>query len=131
MSKSNTEFNHIIIYVKNVNKSLRFYQKLLQFKLIERSDNDYARLQSPKGKTTIALHKANPRDSNNKKSIVPYFETRDVDNLCERLARKGVGFSQMPKLMPWGWKHAYLKDPDGHELSLYWAGNKRFEKTRV
>jgi hypothetical protein len=31
--------------------------------------------------------------------------------------------------MPWGWKHAYLDDPDGHEVSLYWAGAKRFKKT--
>ena len=27
----------------------------------------------------------------------------------------------MPKDMPWGWRHAYLNDPDGHEISLYWA----------
>jgi hypothetical protein len=31
--------------------------------------------------------------------------------------------------MPWGWKHAYVNDPDGHEVSLYWAGAKRFQKT--
>ena len=37
--------------------------------------------------------------------------------------------TQPPKLMPWGWKHAYLNDPDGHEISLYWAGRKRFQKT--
>jgi hypothetical protein len=30
--------------------------------------------------------------------------------------------------MPWGWKHAYLDDPDGHEVSLYWAGAKRLKK---
>jgi hypothetical protein len=33
--------------------------------------------------------------------------------------------------MPWGWQHAYLRDPDGHQLSLYWAGPKRFRKTRM
>jgi len=35
----------------------------------------------------------------------------------------------MPKRMPWGWDHAYLDDPDGHEVSLYWAGTKRLRKT--
>jgi hypothetical protein len=34
-------------------------------------------------------------------------------------------------MMPWGWKHAYLSDPDGHELSLYRAGAKRFQKTKA
>jgi hypothetical protein len=29
-----------------------------------------------------------------------------------------------------GWKHAYLDDPDGHEVSLYWAGAKRLKKSK-
>jgi hypothetical protein len=33
--------------------------------------------------------------------------------------------AQLPKAMPWGWTHAYLNDPDGHEVSLYSAGAKR------
>jgi catechol 2,3-dioxygenase-like lactoylglutathione lyase family enzyme len=132
MPKSNIEFNHITIYVKNVEKSLHFYQKLLQFRLIKKYAKDYARLQSPKGKTTIALHKVRSSNKKNKtKDIVLYFETKNLESLCQKLARKGVRFSQMPKLMPWGWKHAYLKDPDGHELSLYWAGSKRFEKDKT
>jgi len=45
------------------------------------------------------------------------------------LESAGVVLTQPPKLMPWGWKHAYLNDPDGHEISLYWAGRKRFQKT--
>ena len=32
-------------------------------------------------------------------------------------------------MMPWGWKHAYLDDPDGHEISLYWAAGNRMKKT--
>ena len=35
----------------------------------------------------------------------------------------------MPRMMPWGWRHAYLNDPDGHEISLYWAGENRRKKT--
>jgi hypothetical protein len=31
----------------------------------------------------------------------------------------------LPQDMPWGWRHAYLKDPDGHPLSLYRAGASR------
>lgn len=27
------------------------------------------------------------------------------------------------------WRHAYLAEPDGHELSLYWAGDKRLKGT--
>jgi len=31
--------------------------------------------------------------------------------------------------MEWGWRHAYLNDPDGHEVSLYWAGEMRWKKS--
>ncbi len=119
--------------MKNIEVSLRFYEGLLHFSLIEKYPDEYARLKSPRGRTTIALHKFHRRGgtskSNNKRDVVLYFETRNLDRVSENLAHKGVKFSQMPKLMPWGWKHAYLKDPDGHEISLYWAGRKRFEKT--
>jgi hypothetical protein len=28
-----------------------------------------------------------------------------------------------------GWTHAYLNDPDGHEVSLYSAGQKRLKRS--
>ena len=123
------EFNHAIIYVADVRKSLDFYQKALGFRLIETYDQ-YARLRSPKGRTTIALHKARKDDPPSRgRHVVLYFEVKDLRRVCDRLARRGVKFDQMPEAMPWGWTHAYLRDPDGHELSLYWAGKKRFGRT--
>jgi catechol 2,3-dioxygenase-like lactoylglutathione lyase family enzyme len=123
------EFNHVIIYVSDVRKSLGFYQKALGFRLIEHYDG-YARLRSTRGRTTLALHETEGNEPPPKSNrIVLYFEVKRLENVCRDLARDGVKFSQMPKLMPWGWTHAYLRDPDGHEISLYWAGRKRFEKT--
>ena len=58
-----------------------------------------------------------------------YFEVKALDALCASLEKKGIKFDQLPKDMPWGWRHAYLHDPDGHEVSLYWAGKARFGKT--
>jgi hypothetical protein len=40
-------------------------------------------------------------------------------------------FTQGPQRMAWGWDHAYLTDPDGHELSLYFAGPARLRATRL
>jgi catechol 2,3-dioxygenase-like lactoylglutathione lyase family enzyme len=123
------EFNHVIVYVSDVEKSLGFYKGLLGFKLIE-SYEGYARLQSARGRTTIALHEAKGSEPPSRgRRVVLYFEVKELGKLCKALAKKGVKFSQMPKLMPWGWTHAYLEDPDGHEISLYWAGKKRFLKT--
>ena len=58
-----------------------------------------------------------------------YFEVRELDDFCHKLMRKGFYITQMPRMMEWGWRHAYLNDPDGHEISLYWAGEKRMSKS--
>ena len=58
-----------------------------------------------------------------------YFEVKSLDAFCKRLAASGIVFSQKPKVMPWGWRHAYLNDPDGHEVSLYWAGAQRLRSS--
>ncbi|MBI4466359.1 MAG: VOC family protein [Acidobacteria bacterium] len=124
-------FNHAMIYVRRLAPALRLYRDQLGFKLIEKFPG-YARLRSPRGQTTLALHRLEPGMKQRKaEGIRLYFETKNLGRLCQRLARAGVKFSQKPRLMPWGWSHAYLKDPDGHELSLYGAGEKRLRKSRM
>ncbi len=58
-----------------------------------------------------------------------YFEVSDLDGFCRGLQKRGFYFTQLPTMMPWGWRHAYLNDPEGHEISLYWAGENRMKKT--
>ena len=134
--QSGLNFNHAMVYSQDVGRALGFYRDLLGFKLVEDMDYGgrkvYARLRAGQGDGTLALHMVEPG-----KTLPPgdgirlYFEVKEVDKFCERLQHGGVKFSQMPKAMPWGWKHAYLDDPDGHEVSLYWAGAKRFRKSKM
>ncbi len=129
-AKSALAFNHAMIYVHHVDPALAFYSAL-GFRVIEQFPG-YARLRAPRGTGTIALH---PLDSENTtvaaKGIRLYFEVKNLDAFCKRLAAAGIVFSKMPKKMPWGWRHAYLNDPDGHEVSLYWAGVKRLQKSKM
>ena len=126
-------FNHAMIYVKDVSRALGFYRDLLGFKLIEDFRYDgtpvYARLRAPGGDGTIALHQAGPGGSLVSEGVRLYFEVRDLDDFCHKLVRKGFYITQMPRQMEWGWRHAYLNDPDGHEISLYWAGEMRWKKS--
>ena len=126
-------FNHAMIYVKDVNRALAFYRDLLGFKLIEDFRFDgvpvYARLRAPGGDGTIALHQAGPGASLVSDGVRLYFEVRDLDDFCRQLIRKGFYITQLPRMMEWGWRHAYLNDPDGHEISLYWAGEMRWKKS--
>jgi catechol 2,3-dioxygenase-like lactoylglutathione lyase family enzyme len=134
-SASAPTFNHAMIYSRDIATALRFYADKLGFKLLENFQHEgrsvYARLKSPRGSTTIALHAVAPRDELHTGGIRLYFEVPDLERFCERLESAGVKFSQKPKQMPWGWKHAYLDDPDGHEVSLYSAGAKRLRRTTI
>ena len=89
----------------------------------------YARLHAPGGDGTIALHQAGPGVSVSSDGVRLYLEVCDLDNFCRKLQKKGFYITQLPRMMPWGWRHAYLNDPDGHEISLYWAGENRMKKT--
>jgi catechol 2,3-dioxygenase-like lactoylglutathione lyase family enzyme len=126
-------FNHAMVYVADVDRGLGFYRDLLGFKLIEdfRHENKavYARLRAPGGDGTIALHQAGPGASVASEGVRLYLEVRELDEFCRKLQQKGFHITQLPRMMPWGWRHAYLNDPDGHEISVYWAGENRMKKT--
>ena len=103
-------FNHAMIYVKDVERGLRFYRDLLGFKLIEDFRYEgtpmYARMRAPGGDGTIALHQAGPEDSVSSDGVRLYFEVRDLDDFCRKLQQKGFYITKLPRLMPWGWRHA-------------------------
>lgn len=112
-------FNHAMIYSRDVPAALHFYADLLGLKVLEE-------FKTPN--TTIALHAVAPGEELRTGGVRLYFEIKDLDKFCKRLEAAGVKFSEQPKTMPWGWRHAYCNDPDGHEVSLYWAGAKRLRK---
>jgi catechol 2,3-dioxygenase-like lactoylglutathione lyase family enzyme len=131
-AKTTLTFNHAMVYSRDVPAALRFYADLLGLKILEEYKTPhttvYARLKSPGSDTTIALHALAPGEELRAGGIRLYFEIKDLEKFCKRLEAAGAKFSQQPKVMPWGWTHAYLDDPDGHEVSLYWAGAKRTRK---
>ena len=124
------EFNHAMIYTTKLTLASKFYRDLLGFQVVDRYPGAYLRMKSPTGSTTIALHAVDRGQEMNSRTegLRLYFEVEGLDAFCKTLHKKGVRFRQMPKDMPWGWRHAYLNDPDGHEISLYWAGKARFQK---
>jgi catechol 2,3-dioxygenase-like lactoylglutathione lyase family enzyme len=126
-------FNHAMVYSANVQRALGFYRDLLGFKVIDEFQHEgtllYARLRAPGNDGTIAVHMAGPGTPLTSDGVRLYFEIRDVDGFCRKLQAKGFYITQMPRMMPWGWRHAYLNDPDGHEISIYWAGENRMKKT--
>lgn len=129
------DFNHAMIYSRDVSRALGFYRDLLGFTVLEefRAGKKvvYARLKVSGGTATIALHQLAPGEPLGTLGVRLYFEVRTLEKFCKKLEAAGAKFSKPPAVMPWGWKHAYLDDPDGHEISLYWAGSKRLRKAKA
>jgi len=120
--------NHVLLYVTDVQQGLEFYEGKLGFRRVEVGLPDYARVRAPEGDATIGLHRVSsqPRPPWNE-GVRLYLELDDLDEVCRELAKREVEFEQMPEDMPWGWRHAYLRDPEGHLLSLYRAGERRLQ----
>lgn len=126
--------NHAMIYSRDVAASVAFYHGKLGFDLLEEYRMGprlvYARMRVPGSDATIAIHGLSPAEPLHIGGIRLYFEIRSLASYCKKLAAAGVEIAKPPTKMPWGWTHAYLNDPDGHELSLYWAGAQRLKKTK-
>jgi lactoylglutathione lyase len=106
----------VILLVSNIEKSIRFYSEILELPIKTRS-KDWTEFFN--NDTVLALHPA-PR----KKGIVKTgsgtlvgFEVTDLDSTVKRLKEKRVKFFKRPKEEPFG-KHAIVRDPDGHLISI-------------
>jgi hydroxymethylpyrimidine/phosphomethylpyrimidine kinase len=61
-----------------------------------------------------------------------YFGCDDLDARVAALKEKGVAFDSGPEDQSWLWREAWLRDPAGNRLCLFFAGeNRRFPPWRV
>lgn len=115
------KLNQITVPSLNLEKSIPFYETL-GFKLIVKALPHYARFVCPDN-STFSLHKVEKAVANSGISI--YFECDDLDEKVRELKTKGIQFDLDPTDQPWLWREARLKDLDGNQLILYFAGENR------
>ena len=121
--------NQVTLPSIDVGRSATFY-RTLGFTQIVDSAPRYARFECADGGATFSLHHVPELPSGS--GVVVYFECADLDARCEALRKQGIRFETLPEDKSWLWREAYLRDPDGNLLCLYWAGeNRRFPPWRV
>jgi uncharacterized glyoxalase superfamily protein PhnB len=99
-----------------------FYEKL-GLKIIVDSLPRYGRWECPEGETTLSVHAAENVPEN--QSLVLYFECEDLDAKVRELKERGLNFEQEPTDQVWAWREAYLRDPAGNRICLFYAGENR------
>lgn len=114
--------NQITIPSLNLSKAVPFYQKL-GLRLIVDAMPDYVRFECPNGKSTFSIHKVDALAIGT--GIIVYFECENLDQKVEELKNAGITFDHDPIDQPWLWREAALKDLDGNNLILYYAGENR------
>jgi len=83
----------------------------------------YARFECPDGTSTFSIHLTDELPKGHGISV--YFECNDLDEKVKHLIEKGIHFDELPNDKSWLWREAYLKDPDGNQLILFFAGENR------
>jgi serine phosphatase RsbU (regulator of sigma subunit)/catechol 2,3-dioxygenase-like lactoylglutathione lyase family enzyme len=113
----------IMIFVRDQERSLRFYLDQLGFRLIvdqSVAGHRWIEVAPPDGTANIALAKALPdsvatlvgRDTG------IYFITEDIQAKYDEWSSRGVHFESPPRNPPWGGIFTRFEDPDGNSFGL-------------
>ena len=116
------DLNQVTLPALDLSISIPFYQTL-GLKLIVHTHENYCRFECPNGTATFSLHRVEEMPSGDGAWV--YFECKDLDERVNHLREKGIEFEHLPVDQPWNWREARLKDPDGNQLILFYAGKDR------
>jgi catechol 2,3-dioxygenase-like lactoylglutathione lyase family enzyme len=114
--------NQVTIYSERPVETVGFFLKL-GLKIIVDSLPRYARLECPDGESTLSVHVAEDVIVTN--NIVLYFDCENLDATVDELKNKGLVFDEDPTDRDWLWRQAYLRDPNGNKICLFYAGDNR------
>ena len=114
--------NQVTVPSLDLEKSIPFYQKLGLTLIVEALPH-YARFECPVGDSTFSIHQVDQLPKG--EGVYVYFECNDLDVQVDGMREKGLVFQEMPADKKWLWREARLKDLDGNNLILFYAGENR------
>jgi catechol 2,3-dioxygenase-like lactoylglutathione lyase family enzyme len=115
--------NQVTLPASDVGAARDFYIAL-GFTLIVDSAPHYVRLEAPEGGASLSLHAALAGAPPGDWPAI-YLECTDLDDRCAALKAAGIRFEAAVIDQTWLWREAWLRDPAGNRVCLYWAGENR------
>lgn len=123
------KFAYTILYVSDVKKSLKFYDKAFGFKTRFIAPGDsYGETVS--GETTLSFASKKLAKSNLSKGFIessakkkPFgieigLTTANVEDSLKKAIKAGAKLAEKPKTKPWGQVVAYVRDIDGFLIEI-------------
>lgn len=117
-------FNHVTLIVNDLERAKEFY-KALGLEQIVDDPPRYARFVFPENEATLSIEVLDAPSSPGADQAQLFFECDDLDERVATLEAAGLQFEEQPTDMPYLWREARLRDPDGHDIRLYKAGINR------
>jgi catechol 2,3-dioxygenase-like lactoylglutathione lyase family enzyme len=114
--------NHVTLIVTNFERSTAFYKALGLIPIVHEPPR-YARFRCPDSDETLSVEVTGEPPATSRTQL--YFECLDLDGTVAQLKAKGFVFEQDPTDMSYLWREARLKDPDDHDIRLYFAADYR------
>ena len=118
-TRKGLRLNQILLHVRDVERSRRFYTEKLGFKVRHDFSPEYVAIVTPNN-IQIGLHPRKDRQSkqtNTAQHASIEFDVDNVDVWYKRLKERGVKFTEKPR-DEWGEREARFKDPDGYGLAI-------------
>ena len=119
-------FLHTRVRVSNLDKSIKWYQELLGFQVLSRSDkspdgNQIVHLELPGNSHHLELTYSDDYDLNVPEDLMHFaIGVPDLIAFCNELEQKGIEIwpDDWRETFPQGLKMASIDDPDGYEIEL-------------
>ncbi len=112
----NPSINKIVIYSKNIEKMVRFYENYFDFKRHTEVGDRIVELISPHGGISLMIHPAGKGIKEGQVVIKLVFDVIDVEKFREKCAKKGLKFGAIHKAN--GYVFSNAKDPGKNSISI-------------
>lgn len=119
------QINRILLYAKNVEKTVAFYELHFGFQAQRDNDNRIVELTNLQGGASIMVHAAGTAQKQGQSAVKLVFDVEDVEGFRRICAIKGLKFGALHQAD--GYVFANARDPGGNPISI---SSRAFRGTR-
>lgn len=119
------KFLHAMIRVKDVKKSLNFYQNLMNMSIVKKKRLDdceliYLEDEEHTAQIELTVNDEIPENGYENGNAFGHFafSVKSMDEFTEKMKSLGYEYLYEPYVIFSGTKIAFVKDPDGNEVEL-------------
>ena len=116
--------NRIVLYARDVEKTIRFYERHFGFQASREAGDRIIELISRDGGANLMIHQAAKGQRGGQSIVKLVFDVADVEAFCSTCAKDGLEFGPIHQAN--GYMFANAKDPSKNPISV---SSRAFRRT--